>query len=220
MGSGAAAITAGVGQAVYVDEYTSAAGQSGPVMSHQVVGSNVCTLSHAVSVPGTSTWLYDQEGVPLLATSGAFLMFPCYSSAIGSALAINSVKIGTVVSYTGATNTTTALTTSQASTAGTASYPQALRNIASNGEGNWWGLSSGYPGTVLMYVPRVGLKGYYFTACALSGTNTCLGCAAGYWFGSLGWGFGNGALMYTDNGPTSSYTVSFVMLRQCSVSEQ
>ena len=149
------------------------------------------------------------------------MMFPCYSSAIGSALAINSVKIGAVVSYTGASNTTTALTATHASTAGTAAYPQALRNIASNGEGNWWGLASGYSvstGSVLMYVPRIGLRAYYFTACSVSASTSCIASAGGYFFGALGWGFQNGALQWTDNGPTSSFTVSFVVLQLCSVS--
>ena len=90
VGDGAAAIVAGTAKSVFVDQYTTAASQTAPVYSYPVTGSNACTLSATSS----ATWLYDQEGIPSLATSGAFLSFPCYSVAAGSSLAADASADG------------------------------------------------------------------------------------------------------------------------------
>ena len=147
---------------MYVDEFTTAAGQSTPVPSITVtgpvspLGSKACFLS----AKSSSTWLYDQEGIPSLATTKAFLTFPCYAGTAGVALATNVLKVAAVVSFSGNVNTSTTLATTLGSTAGTANFPTALRHTVSTGDAIWFAYSAGFAagtGTAFMYTPRLGL---------------------------------------------------------------
>ena len=197
VGTGTAAISSGIAQTLYVVEYTTAAGQASPVQTITVTGTNACTLS-AVS---SSTWLYDQEGVPLLATTGAFLTFPCYKTTAGSSLALSAIKVAAVVSYTGTMSTTSTVPASIASYTPTSVYQQALRQVASNGAGLWWSVASGPSGTStgsgLYYAPAVNVANSAPVALCTYAIGSCIG----YWYynvGSIGWGFSTSALMFTD----------------------
>ena len=150
VGDGAAAIVSGVAQAVYVDEYSTAGNlvQSIPVVGSVSVNGtvNACTLS-AVS---SSTWLYDQEGIPSLSTNGTFLTFPCFKVTAGSSLVVSATKVAAIVSYTAAVSTATSALISAG--AGTATTPFALRATVSNGVGVWWGLQTGFtPYSTMQY---------------------------------------------------------------------
>ena len=205
-------IVAGIAQPVFVDQYTTATGQAAPVSSIPMVGTNLCTLSHAVTVPGTSTWAYDQEGIPLLATTGAFLSFPCYNIQPGVGLSSTALKVAAVVSYNSTVNTTTTVPGTIASTIVSTTYVQALRQVASDGTSLWWSLSTGGStgtagqGAGLYYTSPIGTNSQPLITCG-SGSGTCIGLAAtNYNVGAIGWGFGNTALMYTDSAssPTPS----------------
>ena len=137
MGSGDAALSVGVGAAVYVDEYTTDPGQTGPVQSLWVTGSNDCTLSSGTS----TTWLYEQEGIPSLATVGSFLTFPCYSTAIGSTLSVSIARVAALVSYNSAVSTSTSATLGTGG--GSTTIQSALRTTVSNGVGVWWAMQQG-----------------------------------------------------------------------------
>ena len=135
VGSGAAPISSGIGQATFIDEYTSTGGA--PVQSMMVYGANACTLS-AVS---SSTWAYSEEGIPSLSTNGAFVTFPCYQIAPGSALDVTATKVAALVSFSAAMSTSTTAIISTG--AGIAAVPLALRTTVSDGVGVWWALQTG-----------------------------------------------------------------------------
>ena len=199
VGDGVLHLTSGIALPVYVDEFTSAPGQTAPVYTYTVgAGSPFgCTLSTG----STPTWLYDQEGIPLLATTGAFIGFPCYATPVGSALSALALKVAAVVSYTGIVDTTTVIPGNVASAHPTEEFPQALRQVASDGVGLWWSAASGSgeapAGSGVFYSPFVGSTDSPGTICNVENQS----CVAqnGYDMGALGWGFGNTALMYTDS---------------------
>ena len=137
VGTGSTAIVAGTAQAVFVDQYTTVASQSAPVFSYPVSGTNACTLSAGTS----TTWLYDQEGIPSLASTGAFLVFPCYLVTAGTALAVTATKVAAIVSFTAFMSTATTATISTG--AGSTTVPLALRTTVSDGNGVWWALQTG-----------------------------------------------------------------------------
>ena len=133
VGSGTA-VAATVAQAVFVDEYTTSGTlvQSVPVVATSGTA-NACTLSGG---PSSTTWLYDQEGIPSLSTTNEFLVFPCYSVAVAGTLINSGSKVAAIVSYTAGVSTST---TSVLSTAvGNTNFPTALRTTVSNGVGVWW----------------------------------------------------------------------------------
>ena len=181
---------------MFVDQDTTAASQTAPVYSYPVTGSNACTLSATSS----ATWLYDQEGIPSLATSGAFLSFPCYSVAAGSSLVITGVKVATVVSYNAYMSTSTSVPATIAGTAGTTANPTVLREVVSNGVGMWWYVMSGgaSASSGMFYSSTVGSTAAPTAICTYS-TGSCISWNAYDVFGYLGWGYQSNVLMYTDS---------------------
>ena len=134
VGSGAAPISQGIAQSLYIDEFSI---NGSLVQSMMVYGANLCTLSAFNS----TTWAYSEEGIPSLSTNGAFVTFPCYQVAPGTPLAVTATKVAALVSFTGAVSTSTNATISTG--VGSPSVPFALRTIVSDGVGVWWALQSG-----------------------------------------------------------------------------
>ena len=117
---------------------------SSPVLHSQVATlSSVALppLSCTLSAGSTSTWLYDEEGLPQLSADGKSTVVPCYGSTAGNPLSLAATKFAAVVSpdWTVATYSGgTALGSGQ----GDADAPNALRTIASpDGATFYWGVA-------------------------------------------------------------------------------
>ena len=221
VGNGTAAIKRGIAQVVFVDEYTTAPSQSAPVKSIRVTSTvGGCTLS----ANSSTSWLYDQEGIPLRSSEGGMLSFPCYSTAAGTSIALTADRIAAVVDLSGHVDTTSSTVAAFASAAGNATYPRALRQVALENGVLYYSAAAGAPAKGADVGTGSGMyKRYYYTGNDLSNglldstssssflsfydfSETCgpsSSCVGGKLFnvGSLGWGLSNpvGNLMYTDS---------------------
>jgi hypothetical protein len=108
--SGATVPVTGIAMPLFLDEFSStASNQSGPLstlafptdlVSGQQAG---CTLALGAS----RKWLYEQEGLPSLSMDGRSVVLPCYSTAVGNALALSDYKTVAIVWADGQVDTST-----------------------------------------------------------------------------------------------------------------
>ena len=131
------AFTPGTAAPLFLDEYS-------PVEHSQVASISSVSLSPlscTLSAGSTSTWLYDEEGIPQRSADGGKIVLPCYGSLAGMPLALNAVKYAAVVSP----DWTVALysgTSALGSSAGSSAAPNALRTIASpDGVSFYWAVA-------------------------------------------------------------------------------
>ena len=209
VGSGAA-IVSGVAHDLFIDEFNVDPGATPLVRSFAVnVGANPCRLSAG----STTSWLYDQEGIPTLSADGTFLVFPCYATAAGAQLTAGVNKVAGIVYYTAGVDTSTFVGPSNSGfmldgVGGSTAVPHALRSIASDGVSLWWG-SQGYSnsmGTSLVYTPALGQASTMLCSGQIGSSDFqssgCLGVTSLLWSGALG--VYNGALFFSDAYSTGS----------------
>jgi hypothetical protein len=134
----------GMALPVFVDELQpGVANQTGPMQTLALPPadpddvSSACTLSYGL----TSSWLYEQEGMPQLALDGRSVVLPCYGTSAGSTLVYTDSRTVAVVRADGTVDTTTSFINMAAS--GNASFPQALRTATTTGGSSFYVVSMG-----------------------------------------------------------------------------
>ena len=171
LGSGAAAITRGKGQALFLDEFVSSTPLAPPRSTI-----NIPSQSCALSALSNSSWLFDAEGLPQISTDGTRVVFPCYQQSAGSILSPSAYKVAAQVLWNSTVNVTVAPSSDFTKSPQSSLYPHALRTIASvDGSAFWWGVSAQSTDTSGSGVYYTTSSGQVSTVCNAASTGPCIG---------------------------------------------